>query len=45
VRSSTPDGDDEVYKMNDDGSAQENLTDTGSEVTDIEPDFGKAKMQ
>jgi TolB protein len=45
VRTSNPEGDDEVYKMNDDGSAQENLTDTGSEVTDIEPDFGKAKMQ
>jgi hypothetical protein len=41
--SRNPEGDDEVYKMNDDGSAQENLTDTGSEVTDIEPDFGMAK--
>jgi Tol biopolymer transport system component len=41
--SRNPEGDDEIYKMNDDGSAQENLTDTGSEVTDIEPDFGMAK--
>jgi TolB protein len=41
--SKNPEGDDEVYKMNDDGSAQENLTDTGSEVRDIEPDFGMAK--
>jgi Tol biopolymer transport system component len=40
--SKNPEGDDEVYKMNDDGTAQENLTDTGSEVRDIEPDFGMA---
>jgi len=42
--SKNPEGDDEVYKMNAlDGSAQENLTDTGSEVRDIEPDFGMVK--
>jgi WD40-like Beta Propeller Repeat len=40
VRSSNPEGDSEVYKMNAlDGSAQNNLTDTADGIFDFDPDF------
>jgi TolB protein len=39
---SNPEGDDEVYLMNADGSRQQNLTRTGSNVNDVTPDFASA---
>ena len=40
---SNPEGDDEVYLMNADGSRQQNLTRTGSNVDDVTPDFASAE--
>jgi Tol biopolymer transport system component len=40
---SNPEGDDEVYLMNVDGSRQQNLTRTGSNVDDVTPDFASAE--
>jgi Tol biopolymer transport system component len=39
-RTSNPEGDDEIYKMDANGSDRENLTDN-SGVNDVTPDFGK----
>jgi Tol biopolymer transport system component len=39
-RTSNPEGDDEIYKMNANGSDRENLTDN-SGINDVTPDFGK----
>jgi len=40
---SNREGDDEVYLMNADGSRQQNLTGTGSNVNDVTPDLGSAE--
>ena len=40
---SNPEGDFEVYLMNADGSRQQNLTRTGSNVDDVTPDFASAE--
>ena len=37
---SNPEGDDEIYKMDANGSDRENLTDN-SGINDVTPDFGK----
>jgi TolB protein len=42
-QSSNPEGDDEIYKMNVNGSNKRNLTDTRGGVNDSTPDFGEAK--
>jgi Tol biopolymer transport system component len=42
-QSSNPEGDDEIYKMNADGSNKRNLTDTGGDIDDSTPDFGQTK--
>ena len=42
-QSSNREGDDEVYLMNADGSRQQNVTGTGSGVSDVQPDFASAK--
>jgi len=42
---SNPEGDFEIYKMNDDGSNKQNLTENGIGVNDLSPDFGKAKTE
>jgi Tol biopolymer transport system component len=40
---SNREGDDDVYIMNADGSRQQNLTRTGSNVNDVTPDFASAE--
>jgi Tol biopolymer transport system component len=39
AQSSNPEGDDEVYVMDSDGSGQQNLTDTNDNISDFDPDF------
>jgi Tol biopolymer transport system component len=42
-QSSNPEGDDESYKTNANGSDKHNITDTGGDIDDVTPDFGEAK--
>jgi Ca2+-binding RTX toxin-like protein len=39
AQSSNPEGDDEIYLMNSDGTDQQNLTDTTGSTLDFDPDF------
>ena len=41
-RPSNPEGDDDIYKMDANGSDRENLTDNGG-INDVTPDFGKVR--